>query len=112
MDDPDAPDPEAPQLTWTHWIVFDIPPTTKGFEEGIIEIPNGSKVGENDWKKKSYGGPCPPIGRHRYYFKLYALDQKIGHLKPKTKLEFEKAIEGKVIAKAELIGTYKMKLKR
>ena len=105
VDDPDAPDPAAPKMTWVHWVVYDLPPTTTALAEAAK--PPGL-VGKNDWKKESYGGPHPPIGRHRYFFKLYALDTMIG--KPGlTKKQLEQAMEGHVLAHAELVGTYQMK---
>lgn len=106
VDDPDAPDPRAPKRTWVHWVVFNLPPTAAGLPEGG-KLPAGAHSGHNDWKKGGYNGPCPPIGRHRYFFKLYALDvvlEKLGaHA---TKAELERAMEGHVLAEAHLIGTY------
>ena len=76
VDDPDAPDPKAPKMTWVHWILYNIPPDTTGLPEGVISgnLPPGTEKGLNDWKRASYGGPCPTIGRHRYFHTLYALD--------------------------------------
>src|SRR5215467_5455069 len=71
VDDPDAPDPAAPKMTWVHWVLFDIAPTVTGTAEGGQPLPGGARDGLNDWKRSGYGGPCPPVGRHRYYFKLY-----------------------------------------
>ncbi len=105
VDDPDAPDPAAPQTTWVHWVVVDLPPETAGLPEGGA-LPAGARAGLNDWKRASYGGPCPPIGRHRYFFKLYALDTRLGALHRPTKAQLEQAMRGHVIAQAELIGTY------
>jgi Raf kinase inhibitor-like YbhB/YbcL family protein len=102
IDDPDAPDPKAPQLVWVHWVVYNIPPHTRSLPE------NASKAavpGLNDFKKTAYGGPCPPIGRHRYYHKFYALDIALD-LKRASKPEIELAMKGHVLAEAELIGTY------
>jgi Raf kinase inhibitor-like YbhB/YbcL family protein len=105
VDDPDAPDPAAPRMTWVHWVIYDLPATTRSLAEATK--PPGT-VGKNDWKKEAYGGPHPPVGRHRYFFKLYALDTTIA--KPGlTKKELEKAMEGHVLARAELVGTYQMK---
>jgi len=106
VDDPDAPDPRAPKMTWVHWVVFDLPPSTHGLEGG--KLPAGARDGLNDWKRAGWGGPCPPVGRHRYFFKLYALDKTLGLEQP-TKAQLEKAMEGHVLAKAELIGTYQKK---
>ena len=76
VDDPDAPDPEAPRMTWVHWVVYNLPPDVKRLPEGAMAdmLPVGTKQGLNDWNNIGYGGPCPPIGRHRYFFKLYVLD--------------------------------------
>jgi Raf kinase inhibitor-like YbhB/YbcL family protein len=107
VDDPDAPDPKAPRMTWVHWVVVDLPPGTSGLAEGAggDGLPGGAIVGTNDWKRQSYGGPCPPIGRHRYFHKLYALDTMLGLRQP-TKAEVEKAMAGHVLAEAVLMGTY------
>jgi Raf kinase inhibitor-like YbhB/YbcL family protein len=108
VDDPDAPDPRAPKRTWVHWVLHGIPPGAAGIDEGAgpDELPAGTRVGKNDWGRTGYGGPCPPIGRHRYFHKLYALDVELGELRSPTKAELEKAMEGHVLAKAELVGTY------
>lgn len=109
VDDPDAPDPKAPKMTWVHWVLYNIPPVVSGIPEGasLQIIAPGVKEGLNDWGKTGYGGPCPPIGQHRYFFKLYALDVVLEDLKNPTKAMLEVLIKGHVIAKAELIGTYK-----
>jgi Raf kinase inhibitor-like YbhB/YbcL family protein len=106
VDDPDAPDPAAPQRTWVHWVLYDIPPTASGLPEGGGPLPAGTREGLNDWKRTGYGGPCPPIGRHRYYFKLYALDKALSALPRPTKSALEQAMRGHVIAQAELVATY------
>jgi len=106
VDDPDAPDPRAPKMTWVHWVLYNIPPNTKGLEEDIDVLPEGTLEGLNDWKRTGYGGPCPPIGRHRYFFKLYALDIMLPDLKMPTKKAVEEAMKGHVLERAELIGTY------
>ena len=108
VDDPDAPDPAAPKTTWVHWVLYDIPPTATGLPEGAggDELPPGTREGLNDWKRPGYGGPCPPIGRHRYVHKLYALDTTLGDLGRPTKAALEKAMAGHVLEKTELIGTY------
>ena len=79
VDDPDAPDPKAPKRTWVHWVLYDIPPGTTALPEGGA-LPAGTREGRNDWGRTGYGGPCPPIGRHRYFHKLYALDAVLGDL--------------------------------
>ena len=77
VDDPDAPDPAAPKMTWVHWVVFNLPADVAGLPEAASgkALPKGAVSALNDWKRADYGGPCPPIGRHRYFHKLYALDQ-------------------------------------
>jgi Raf kinase inhibitor-like YbhB/YbcL family protein len=108
VDDPDAPDPAAPRRTWVHWLLYDLPPGATGLPEGVAarQLPPGTRQGTNDWKRTGYGGPCPPVGRHRYFHKLYALDAVLGDLGRPTKAELERAMEGKVLAHAELVGTY------
>jgi Raf kinase inhibitor-like YbhB/YbcL family protein len=105
VDDPDAPDPSAPRMTWVHWVLYNLPPTAARLPEGGA-LPAGTQQGLNDWKRTGYGGPCPPVGRHRYFHKLYALDTKLNGLGTPTKAQLERAIEGHVLAKAELVGTY------
>ena len=108
VDDPDAPDPAAPRMTWVHWVLYNIPPAATGLPEGVgsRDLPEGTKEGLNDWKRTGYGGPCPPIGRHRYFHKLYALDAVLPDMGTPTKAELEAAMEGHILARAELIGTY------
>jgi Raf kinase inhibitor-like YbhB/YbcL family protein len=105
VDDPDAPDPNAPKRIFVHWLVYDIPPDAQGLPEGG-ELPSGARAGRNDWGRTSYGGPCPPTGRHRYFHKLYALDKVIGDLGQPTKADLEKAMQGHILADVHLIGTY------
>jgi Raf kinase inhibitor-like YbhB/YbcL family protein len=107
IDDPDAPDPKAPQLVWVHWVVYNISPDTKSLPENASKagLPQGTALGLNDFKTTKYGGPCPPIGRHRYFHKLYALDITLD-LRRASKPEIELAMKGHVLADAELIGTY------
>lgn len=109
VDDPDAPDPAAPRMTWVHWVVYNLPADVRGLPEGATAntLPVGAKQGVNDWHKSGYGGPCPPIGRHRYFHKLYALDIVLDDLQSPTKAEVETAMQGHIIAQAELVGTYK-----
>ncbi|HEX2094675.1 MAG TPA: YbhB/YbcL family Raf kinase inhibitor-like protein [Longimicrobiaceae bacterium] len=108
VDDPDAPDPRAPKTTWVHWVLYNLPPSAPGLQEGVdpATLPQGAREGLNDWKRAGYGGPCPPVGRHRYIHKLYALDTLLPDLGQATKAELERAMEGRVLARAELIGTY------
>jgi Raf kinase inhibitor-like YbhB/YbcL family protein len=108
VDDPDAPDPAAPKRVWVHWVSYNIPATSSGLPEGVAkeDLPPGTQEGLNDWQRTGYGGPCPPIGNHRYFFKLYALDTVLPDLKQPTKAKLEEAIRGHVIGTAELIGRY------
>lgn len=108
VDDPDAPDPAAPKMTWVHWVLYDIPATATGLAEAIRSsaLPPGTREGVNDWNRTGYGGPCPPIGRHRYFHKLYALDAVLPDLKRPNKAALEKAMQGHVLEQAALIGTY------
>jgi Raf kinase inhibitor-like YbhB/YbcL family protein len=106
VDDPDAPDPAAPKMTWVHWVLYNIPPDVDGLPESAAELPAGTLQGVNDWHSTGYGGPCPPIGRHRYYFKLYALDAVLPDLKHPAKSALERSMRGHVIGEAELIGYY------
>jgi Raf kinase inhibitor-like YbhB/YbcL family protein len=110
VDDPDAPDPRAPKMTWVHWVLFNIPSSATGLAQGAGNtpgaLPAGTADGTNDWKKTGYGGPCPPIGRHRYFFKLYALDTVIADLSRPTKAALERAMAGHIVGKTELLGTY------
>ena len=105
VDDPDAPDPKAPKTTWVHWVAYNLPATAAALSEGG-KLPAGGRDGLNDWKRSGYSGPCPPVGRHRYFFKLYALDIELPDLARPTKAALEEAMEGHVLAKAELVGTY------
>lgn len=104
VDDPDAPDPKAPKMTYVHWVLYDIPTSEMRIARG--GKPSGARDGVNDWKRTGYGGPCPPIGRHRYFFKLYALDKMLGDLGKPTKAELLKAMQGHVVEQTELVGTY------
>jgi Raf kinase inhibitor-like YbhB/YbcL family protein len=106
VDDPDAPDPKAPRMTWVHWVLYDLPVQTSEIAEGANRLPPGTRLGLNDWKRAGYGGPCPPIGRHRYFHKLYSLDTELGDLKQPTKPKLLEAMEGHVLAEAVLMGTY------
>jgi len=108
VDDPDAPDPAAPRMTWVHWVLYNLPPASTGLSEAIApaQLPAGTLEGTNDWKRTGYGGPCPPIGRHRYFFKLYALDVRLPDLGKPTKKRLEEAMQGHILEQATLMGTY------
>jgi Raf kinase inhibitor-like YbhB/YbcL family protein len=105
VDDPDAPDPKAPKRVWVHWVLYNITAETRQIAEASAP-PAGTRDGKNDWGRTGYGGPCPPIGRHRYFFKLYALNAILPDLATPTKTELEKAMQGRVLEKVEIIGTY------
>jgi Raf kinase inhibitor-like YbhB/YbcL family protein len=113
VDDPDAPDPAAPQRTWVHWVLYDIPAGAMRLPEAVEAraLPPGTREGRNDWGRTGYGGPCPPIGRHRYFFKLYALDVVLPPLPAADKGKLEAAMKGHVVAEGQLVGTYE-KMKR
>jgi Raf kinase inhibitor-like YbhB/YbcL family protein len=109
VDDPDAPDPAAPQRTWVHWVLYNLPVSARSIpaaaeRQGIL--PEGTLAGLNDWKRARYGGPCPPVGRHRYFFKLYALDRSLPDLNGPTKAGLEEAMRDHVLGSAECVGTY------
>lgn len=108
VDDPDAPDPKAPKMTWVHWVLYNVPPDMAGLAEGAgaSGLPAGAMSGLNNWKRQGYGGPCPPIGRHRYFFKLYALDTLLTGLKLPDKAAVEAAMKNHVLGHATLMGTY------
>jgi Raf kinase inhibitor-like YbhB/YbcL family protein len=98
-------DPDAPVGTWDHWILFNIPASTRGLPESMpvnTEFPGGN----NSWGRTGYGGPCPPSGTHRYFFKLYALDEMLAISPGATKGELEKAMVGHILAQGELMGTF------
>lgn len=105
VDDPDAPDPKAPRMTWVHWVLYNLPAQSTGLTEAA-PLPPGALAGLNDFQHTRYGGPCPPIGRHRYFFKLYALDTLLPNFGHATKAQVERAMAGHILAEAQLIGTY------
>jgi len=108
VDDPDAPDPANPRTTWVHWVLYNIPPAATGLPEAVKpeDLPAGTREGTNDWHRTGWGGPCPPVGRHRYFHKLFALDVVLDDLASPTKQALEVAMQGHVVARGELIGTY------
>lgn len=108
IDDPDAPDPKAPKMTWVHWVVYNIPADAAGLPEAasLNKLPAGIEQGINDWNNMGYGGPCPPIGRHRYFHKLYALDTDLANMGKANKAKIEAAMQGHIIESTELVGTF------
>lgn len=108
VDDPDAPDPNAPTTVWVHWVLYNIPPDAAGLREGVHpeNLPVGTKEGINDWQQTGYRGPAPPIGRHRYYHRLFALDTLIETADKPTTAQLLQAMKGHILASAELMGTY------
>ncbi|MDH3211421.1 MAG: YbhB/YbcL family Raf kinase inhibitor-like protein [Myxococcales bacterium] len=114
VDDPDAPDPKAPKMTWVHWVLYNVSAEARGIREAVTEdgLPEGTLQGRNDWKRTGYGGPCPPIGRHRYFHKLYALDARLPDLNEPSAADLEKAMEGHVLARVEIVGTYEKQAQR
>ena len=106
VDDPDAPDPAAPKMTWVHWLLYNLPPDLTALAEGLPERPAGALEGVNDFGLSAYRGPCPPVGTHRYFFKLYALKRMLPPMHEPTKPLLLQAMRGQVLAQAELVGTY------
>lgn len=108
VDDPDAPDPAAPRMVFAHWVLYDLPPAAGDLPEAVAAsaLPQGTRQGTSDFRRRGWGGPCPPIGRHRYFFKLFALDVVLPDLGSATKAQVEQAMQGHVLATAELMGTY------
>ena len=108
IDDPDAPDPAAPRMTWAHWVLYNLPTSTEGLVAGIdpAALPAGTRTGKNDWRHPGYGGPSPPVGRHRYFHRLFALDVVLPDLGQPGRSQLLEAVRGHVVEEAELVGTY------
>ena len=106
--DPDVPSPDKPVRLWVHWVLYNLPVDTTSLPEHTtsVKLPAGTLEGLNDWERTGYGGPCPPMGRHRYFHKLYALDVVLDDLHEPTKDQLEAAMQGHILAESELIGTY------
>lgn len=105
-------DPDAPMGTWVHWVLYDLPADVNELPEGVPDdeiLENGAKQGRNSWGRIGYGGPCPPSGTHRYFFKIYALDKMLNLEPGITKEKLLKAMEGHVVAQGELMGKYRRK---
>lgn len=113
MDDPDAPDPAAPKRVYVHWILYDLPAEVHALKEGVkdADLPPGTRQGVNDWNRTGYGGPCPPVGRHRYFFRLYALDVLLGDLGTPKRKDLDRALQNHILGEAVLMGTYKKALR-
>lgn len=111
VDDPDAPDPAAPRMVWDHWVLYDLPAGSGGLPAAVSPegLPAGTRGGTNSWGRTGYGGPCPPIGRHRYFHVLYALDIQLPDLDEPAKSQLLQAMEGHILARTELVGTYRKK---
>ncbi len=105
VDDPDAPDPKAPKQTFVHWVLYDMPTDTRALPEGT-KGPQGARAGKNDFGKTTYGGPCPPVGRHRYFFKVYALDTVLQDIGEPTAADLMKKMNGHILARGQLMGVY------
>ena len=108
VDDPDAPDPTAPRMTWVHWLLYNLPPATTSLAEGVAPeaLPAGTLEGITDSRRAGWGGPCPPIGRHRYFFRLFALDITLPDLHRPSRTRLEQAMKGHTLTGTELMGTY------
>jgi Raf kinase inhibitor-like YbhB/YbcL family protein len=104
--DPDAPDPRAPKRDWVHWVLYDLPASARSLDEGARALPRGTHEGRNDWGATGWRGPSPPIGRHRYFFELHALDCELPDLGSASRREVEAAMKGHVLGTASLVGTY------
>lgn len=111
VEDPDAPDPKNPKTTWAHWVLYDLPARDGELPGEVTRLPEGTREGLNDWKRTGWGGPCPPIGTHRYFFVLHAVDRELGDLSCPTRRELLEALDGHVLAKAVLMGTYRKHLR-
>jgi len=111
VEDPDAPDPAAPKMTWVHWVLYDLPTSATSLPAGVASaaLPSGTRQGINSWKRTGYGGPCPPIGRHRYFHRLYALDVVLGELNQPDEAKLRNAMASHILAETELVGMYKQK---
>lgn len=114
VEDPDAPDPQAPKTTWIHWILYNIPPGLPGLPEDTARhgVPAGALEGLNDWMRTGYGGPCPPVGKHRYFHRLYALSRVLPDLHRPRKSTLAEAMHGNVLAEAALVGLYARRASR
>jgi len=108
VDDPDAPDPAAPKMVFDHWLLYNVPADAGALPAAVTRerLPAGTQEGVNSWGRTGYGGPCPPIGRHRYFHRLYALDTRLEGLSEPTKDQLLLAMDGHILAHTELVGTY------
>lgn len=108
VDDPDAPDPVAPKMRWVHWVLYNLPADLAGLPEDVAAdaLPPATRHGLNDWRRTGYRGPCPPIGVHRYFHQLFALDVHLPDLQQPNRAVLEKAMKGHIVESAELVGRY------
>lgn len=108
VEDPDAPDPAAPTRVWVHWILYNLPADSTGLAQAVADdaLPSATRHGSNDWQRTGYGGPCPPIGRHRYFFRLFALDSEMPNLNQPTAAALRQAMQGHIVGETCLMGTY------
>lgn len=108
VEDPDAPDPAHPQRTFCHWVIYNLPPNAQSLPDGATPevMPPGVRQGLNDFQRQDYGGPMPPIGNHRYFFRLYALDTVLPDLGRPSRAELREAMDGHILGEAQLMGTY------
>ncbi len=111
VDDPDAPDPDAPKTVWVHWVLFNLPPDSQGLPEAVSSgaLPEGTCEGLNDWKATGWRGPCPPVGRHRYFFRIYALDCRLDGQRNVDRARLDRIMRGHILEEAVLMGTYQKK---
>lgn len=111
VDDPDAPDPNAPKMVWVHWVLFNLPPDSQALPEGVSSdaLPEGTREGLNDWKETGWRGPCPPVGKHRYFFRLYALDCRLDEQRQVDRARLDQMMQGHILGEAVVMGTYQKK---
>ncbi len=107
VDDPDAPDPANPKITWVHWLLYNLPPHSNSLPQNVESLPPGTLEGISDFKHSRWGGPCPPRGKHRYFFKLYALDTVLPDLASPDKPALLRAMQGHILKQTQIIGLYR-----
>lgn len=112
VDDPDAPDPQAPRVRWVHWVLYNLPAELLRLPKGVDTLPTGTLQGINDWKRTGWSGPCPPVGEHRYVFTLYALDTMLEDLSRPTRNQLERVVGPHLVGRAMLLGMYQKRASR